>query len=114
MLSAPILHPVQHIRLRFRIHRINLHQMLFVPVIRGVVVHGDFFPDPVGHEADCVFMPRYNSGQNHIPRFAVIIPLFSRNFFPGRPVDNLPVFERFFGIIDSELFREEILHQIDG
>ena len=45
---APVLHPAKQILLIFRVSGIDLHQMLFVPMVRSVVVHGDLFPDTIG------------------------------------------------------------------
>ncbi|MNC55230.1 hypothetical protein D3C75_1047510 [compost metagenome] len=59
-------------------------------------------------------MPRRNPGQHHIPRFTVVIPLLTRKLLTRRTVNNLPVFERFLGVVHSELVSKEILHNIDG
>ena len=45
---TPVLHPAKQILLILRVSGIDLHQMLLVPMVRGMVVHGDFFPDTIG------------------------------------------------------------------
>ena len=65
MLLAPFYHPFPQIFPNLRIAGINLHQMLLVPVIRSVIVHGNLFPDPVSQKAHRIFMPACRSSNRH-------------------------------------------------
>jgi len=53
---APVNQPFFQVRADGFVAGIELHEMLFVPMIGGVVVHGDFLPHAVCHEADGVFV----------------------------------------------------------
>ena len=75
MLPAPVLHPHLHKFAHFRITGIDLHQMLFIPVVRYMVVHGYFFPDTVCKKTYRIGMERRDPCNRHGLRFPVIGPL---------------------------------------
>ena len=72
---APVFHPVEHVRLCLGMHRIDLHQMLLVPVVRRVVVHGDLFPDAVRQKTHRVIVPRRGVVHGDSLFLLIVMPL---------------------------------------
>ena len=111
MLLTPVLHPVLEIFLCLRIYRINLHQVLFIPMVRCMIIHRDLFPDTVSQEAYCIGMPWSNIMQFYAVICAVVAPLIRRNNTVSCSIIYLPVFESCFAVINTELFIKEIIHK---
>ena len=110
---TPVFHPAQHIFLGFRISGVNLHQMLLIPVVCGMVVHGNLFPDTVCQKADRIFMERSNSLQGNGTRLLLIAPFGGIYLFIGCSVINLPVLESSLAIVDGKLLCKETFQQRD-
>ena len=111
---APVLHPAQQIFPGFRIHGIDLHQMLLIPVVRGVIVHGNLFPDPVSHEADRISVERHGGSDGNASAFRIIAPSLRRKLFICGAVIYLPVGFCVFTVVHTELLFEKAVHQADG
>ena len=111
---APVLHPAQHIFLRLRISGIDLHQMLLVPVVGGMIVHGNLFPYAVGQKAHRIFVEGCDSLYNYRACFLIIAPFFSVYLLIDSSVINFPIFQGRLSIIDGKLLRKKTLHQADG
>ena len=114
MCPAPLLHPIQEIFLDFGIPRVNLHQMFFLPMVRDVIIHRNFFPNAVCQEAHRIGMPGSQSFHGEDAHFAVIPPFAVRNFLVQGSVINLPVFSGFRPVIYPKLLVKEALHQPEG
>ena len=111
---TPAAHPGKQIRLRFRVDGVDLHEMLLVPVVRGVVVHGDLFPDAVGEEAHGVGVERDGAADLHRALLRAVGPAFRREQPVFRAVIHLPVGHGVPVAVDAELLGEKVLHEPDG
>ena len=111
---APVFHPAEQIFPGFRIHGIDLHQMLLVPVVGGVVVHGNLFPDPVGHEADRIGMEGHGGSDGDASAFRVVAPAFRGQKLIRGAVIHLPVGSGVFAVVHPELLFKKAVHQTDG
>ena len=111
---TPVLHPGQHIGLGLRIPGIYLHEVLLIPVVGGVVVHGDLFPDPVGQETHCVFVEGHNILHRHSACRLVIAPFPIVHFLICGSVIHFPVGKCPGTVVDGKLFCKKALHQMNG
>ena len=91
--------------------RIQLPQVLAGPVVRGVVVHVDLFPDAPAQEGDRVAVPFFAARHRH--GFSVPLPLFPRHRAVRRPVIDLPVFHGVRTVVDGELFLKIALQRLN-
>ena len=111
---TPVSHPSQQIFLRLRISGIDLQQMLLVPVIGGVVIHGNFFPDTICKEAHRIFMEWHRRFYGYRTVSLTVLPLIGIQFLVRCSVVNFPVPECLRRIVDLELLRKKAFHQIYG
>ena len=91
--------------------RIQLPQVLAGPVVRGVVVHVDLFPDAPAQEGDRIAVPFFAA--RHRNGFPVPLPLFPRHRAVRRPVIDLPVFHGVRTVVNVELFLKIALQRLD-
>ena len=112
MSLTPVLHPVCQILSCFRISWIYLHQMLFVPIIRGMIVHRNLFPDTIRQKAYRICMERFDTGNGHYLCRFVVAPFFPGNFFIYSTVIYLPVFHGCICSIYLKLLIEKFFHDL--
>ena len=88
--------------------------MLFIPVVGGVVIHGDFFPNSVGHKTHRVGVEGSSGLNGHGAIARIVTPriLGERRIF--RPVVYLPVFHGLPAVVDFELLFKKTFHQGNG
>lgn len=100
---TPLLHPLQEKFLCLRVNGINLHQVFFIPVVGSMVVHGNFFPDTVGHKAHRIGVPGGGLLNGHTAFFLIIAPFIRSQQRIRGSVIYLPVPERPVAVIDGKL-----------
>ena len=114
MRLAPVPHPVKQILPDLGISGVDLHQMLLVPIVGSMVVHGNLFPDAVCQEAHRVFMERDALSDRHAAAGAVVNPSVPLHFSVRGAVVDLPVFHGPPAVIHCELLPKEAVHQANG
>ena len=108
---APFPQPAFQIYPCVRMPRIKLAQVLACPVVRCMVVHIDFFPDPPAEERHRIPVILSAVPQYHPAVF--VTPVFPGHLFPGRPIPHLPVAHGFRCIVDFKLLAEISFHRPD-
>ena len=111
---TPLLHPLQEKFLCLRVNGINLHQVLFIPIVGSMVVHGNFFPDTIGHKAHRIGVPCGGLLNGHTAFFLIVTPFIRSQQRIRGSVIYLPVPERPVAVIDGKLLLKKILHQLNG
>ena len=106
---APVFQPGKKVFLYIRITWVHRHQMFFIPVIGNMVVHIDFFPDPVSQEIDGIIMVFLCSLNGHSAGCFIKLPLFSGNLCIICTIKHLPVFNRCFRSVYQKLFLKIII-----
>ena len=90
---------------------VQLAQVLAGPVVGGVVVHVDFFPDTPRQEGHGVAVPGHGGGNRHFAVF--VLPVFLRHFLVRRPVVHLPEGQGVRAVVQLELLVEKALQRMD-
>ena len=105
MRFAPAFHVVFQVLAHDRVDGIDLPQMLFLPAVRYVIIHGNFFPHAESEEIHRVFMVLFRVFYKHFAA-ARVFPRLARQLFIFRAIERLPEFLRTGTIVDFELFFE--------
>jgi len=101
--------------LGFRMRRFDRHQVFSVsPVVRNMVIHGYLFPDAIGKEIDGVDVPFLCIANRNRSGRRVKCPMVDRNFSASGAVEDLPPLLGIVVAVDTELFPEVTVQQIDG
>ena len=79
MFLTPAFKPPLQIFTDRGISGVDLHQMLLIPVICSMVIHGDLFPDPVCKKAHRIFMPGNHILYRYRFLLFIISPILRRN-----------------------------------
>ena len=104
VVGAPFVQPVLQESPGERMPGIELPQMLAGPVVGGVVVHVDLFPDAPAQERDRIAMPR--SAAAHGDPAVPVFPTAARDLGIRRAVPHLPVGQGFGRVVQLELLPE--------
>ena len=110
--NTPLLQPPLEVLPGQRMAWIQLPQVFAGPVVGGVVVHVDLFPDAPAQGGGRIAMVW---GAARDGNFAVgIAPALSGNGLPGRAVPHLPVGYRLRAVVQLELLVKIARQRVDG
>ena len=110
---APVFQPLVKVVPGLFFSGVYGYQMLLVPVIGHVIVHGNFFPDTVRQKAYRIIMEGNRLLNYHVARFLFKTPLSIRELFFRCSVINLPVTQGFLAVVDDELTVKKAVHQMN-
>ena len=68
VLPAPVVHPCIQILPGFLRSGVYRHQMFLLPVVSHMVIHGDFFPDPVSEKGTASWITTFPASFSSIQR----------------------------------------------
>ena len=87
--------------------------MFFIPIISNMIIHGNFFPDPICQKTNCILMPALAICNHHTSILFIIIPVFDLYYFLSCAVIHLPIPNRLITVVYLKLLFIKIHQQIN-